>query len=75
MPQNNTLADELRNMASSIEGLEDDYDRLVNELEEERVEIDLLKGRIDELHKYIDWAESFYPDMAGQYKAICDVRG
>lgn len=70
-----SLADGLRDIASDIEGLEDDYDRLVNELEEDKNEIDRLTDQLNELQKYIDWAESYYPDMLGQYQAICTVRG
>lgn len=75
MGHRTSLADELRNMAGDIEGLEEDYDNLVAELEEDKNEIDRLKDELNELQKYIDWAESFYPDMARQYQAICDVRG
>lgn len=70
-----SMADSLRDVASDIEGLEEDYDNLVAELEEDKNEIDRLTDQINELQKYIDWAESYYPDMSGQYKAICDVRG
>jgi chromosome segregation ATPase len=66
---------DLRSLADDIEGLEEDYDRLVAELEEDKDEIDRLADTIIELNKYIAWAESFYPDMAGQYQAICNVRG
>jgi peptidoglycan hydrolase CwlO-like protein len=69
------MAETLRDVASDIESLEEDYDTLVKELEEDKNEIDRLTDTIKELQSYIDWAESFYPDMAGQYKAICDVRG
>lgn len=68
-------ADDLRSLADNIEGLEEDYDNLVAELEDSKNELDRVNDTLKELQSYIDWAESFYPDMAGQYKAICDVRG
>lgn len=70
-----SLADGLRDIASDIEALEEDYDNLVAELEEDKNEIDRLKDQVSELQRYIDWAESYYPDMLGQYQAICTVRG
>jgi chromosome segregation ATPase len=66
---------DLRSLADDIEGLEEDYDNLVAELEEDRNELDRLTDTIKELQGYIDWAESYYPDMAGQYKALQDLRG
>ena len=68
-------ADDLRSLADNIEGLEEDYDNLVAELEDSKNELDRLTDTIKELQGYIDWAESYYPDMAGQYKALQDLRG
>lgn len=68
-------ADDLRNIASQIDGLEENYDNLSAELQEVEEELDRANDKITQLETYIAWAESYYPDMAGQYKAICDVRG
>lgn len=42
------------------------------DLEEER---DYYKDTTQDLSKYIQWAEDFYPEMANQYEAIQKVRG
>lgn len=75
MGHRTNLADELRSMAGDVEALEEDYDNLVAELEEDKNEIDKLRDELTELKKYLDWAESYYPDMLGQYTAICRVVG
>jgi len=63
-------ADDLRSLADNIEGLEEDYDNLVAELEDSKNELDRLNEIIISHERYITWAESFYPDMAGQYQAL-----
>jgi peptidoglycan hydrolase CwlO-like protein len=68
-------ADDLRNIASQIDGLEENYDNITAELEDTEKELERVNDQLKELETYIAWAESYYPDMAGQYKAICDVRG
>lgn len=64
----NDYAGDLQNIASQVAGLEQDYDNAIAELEE-------VQNELDELKKYIEWAEKFYPEMANQYGAICAVRG
>ena len=69
------FAGDLRNIADQVTGLEESYDNLEAELLETEEELDRANDKITQLETYIAWAESYYPDMAGQYKAICDVRG
>jgi peptidoglycan hydrolase CwlO-like protein len=69
------FAGDLRNIADHIEGMEENYDNIKVEIQEVEEELDRANDKITQLETYIAWAESYYPDMAGQYKAICDVRG
>lgn len=68
-------ANDLRNIADQIEGLEESYDNLSAEAQEIQDELEKAEDKIVQLEMYIEWAQTFYPDMEGQYKAICDVRG
>jgi peptidoglycan hydrolase CwlO-like protein len=68
-------ANDLRNIADQVEGLEESYDNLVAELQETDEELDRANDKIGELEKYIAWAESYYPEMVNQYAAICAVQG
>ncbi len=75
MTWGNDYAGDLRNIADQVEGMEESYDNLTAELQEVEEELDRANDKITQLELYITWAESYYPEMAGQYKAICDVRG
>lgn len=68
-------ADDLRNIADQIEGMEESYDNLSAELQDTEDELDRVNDKLKELEMYIAWAEKFYPEMADQYGAICAVKG
>jgi chromosome segregation ATPase len=69
------FAGDLRNIADHMEGMEENYDNITVEIQEVEEELNRANDKVAQLEAYITWAESYYPDMAGQYKAICDVRG
>lgn len=58
-------------LEEALEAIED-LKKENQELEEER---DSYKDEVQDLSKYIAWAEDFYPEMANQYGAIQKVRG
>jgi len=70
----------------AIADVEEELEEKIEELEKLRVlgndEIERLKEELDDLalqlkdcSDYIEWAESFYPEMVNQYGAIQRVRG
>lgn len=70
----------------AIADVEEELEGEIAELEKLRTlsddEIERLKDEVKDLAEqlnyfedYIEWAESFYPEMANQYGAINKVRG
>jgi chromosome segregation ATPase len=73
-------------ISDAIADVEEQLEAEIHELEEAlglgNDKIDRLKEEVDDLAlqlkdclDYIEWAESFYPEMANQYGAINKVRG
>jgi chromosome segregation ATPase len=68
-------AGDLRSLADNIEGMEESYDNMVAELREVEEELERANDTIEQMQKYIDWAEAYYKNMKDEYAAICAVRG